>query len=403
MCIYRIKFSSRYVCGKRLPLQCCENVCPFGPSKWRMLVSKDRGDTSRHYWVCRLSGEIEKVEDAESAIERVRRGEGAHVCRGLRYRFLSSYKNQKDGGFEEALRLTRFIDIHLEEERGKGCEVAIIDSGASEDTPSKAKISIYEASIIDGEGHGRYIHSIIHKLIPEANIHVIQVFEEEGAIPDYVVITALKNCIELRVHAVNLSIQSETWSDGCDPLSLYVNYLSQEKKIAVVVAAGNGGPRMMSVGSPGAARHAITVGATDTKGKLWKYSSRGPTLDGRFKPDLVAPGLFILNDVSLKGTSFAAPWVTATASIINRDLNSAIATRRILHLSSRPLPLDYQADRILLFKEKKPKNVRKLSMVFSEQLPLILDPRNLFGAGLLDVKSAIDMKNELFSEIKSIS
>jgi hypothetical protein len=402
MCIYRIQVSSRYICGKRIPLQCCGNVCPFGPGKWKMLVSRDRGDNSKHYWVCKMSGEVERVEDAESAIEKVRKGEGAHVCRGLTYKFLGHYRGQREDRFEEGLRLTRFIDIYLEGEEGEGCEIAIIDSGASEEAPSKAKISIYEASIINSEEHGKYIHSIIHRLLPKANIHIIQVLEEEGAVPDYVVITALKNCIELKVHAVNLSIQSEWWSDGCDPLSLYVNYLSKEKKIAVVVAAGNGGPRMMSIGSPGAAKYAITVGATDTKGRLWRHSSRGPTLDGRFKPDLVAPGLFTLNGVALKGTSFAAPWVTAAASILNRDIKSAIATRRILHLSSRPLPLDFQADRILIFKEKRSRSVEKLAKIFSDQLSLIFDSRNIFGAGLLDVKSAVDIKNELFSEIKSI-
>lgn len=402
MCIYRIKYSSRYVCGKRIPLECCENICPFGPNKWRMLVSRDRGDNSKHYWVCKMTGEVEKVRDAESALEKVRKHEGIHVCRAIAYRFLSHYRGQREEGFEEGLRLTRFIDVHLEGENGEGCEVAIVDSGASEEAPSKAKISIYEASIINGEAHGKYIHSLIHRLIPEANIHVIQVFEEEGFIPDYVVITALQKCIELRVHAVNLSIQSEGWSDGGDPLSLYVNYLSREKKIAVIVAAGNGGPRMMSIGSPGAAQHAITVGATDTKGRLWKYSSRGPTLDGRFKPDLVAPGLFIFNGVSLKGTSFAAPWVTAAASILNRDLRSAIATRRILHLSSRPLPIEFQADKVLVFKEKKTKSMEKLSKILLENLPSTLDPRNLYGAGLLDVKASIELKNELFSEIKSV-
>ena len=68
---------------------------------------------------------------------------------------------------------------------------------------------------------------------------------------------------------------------------------------AVVVAAGNSGPKEDTVLSPGAARDVITVAATDKDGRITEYSSRGPhdgyalgPLDqARYsKPDLVAPG-----------------------------------------------------------------------------------------------------------------
>ena len=60
------------------------------------------------------------------------------------------------------------------------------------------------------------------------------------------------------------------------------------------VAAGNSGPEQYTIGSPAAAAEAITVGNMIDTGKggfaLEPSSSRGPTADGRVKPDLCAPG-----------------------------------------------------------------------------------------------------------------
>src|SRR5207253_5877177 len=101
----------------------------------------------------------------------------------------------------------------------------------------------------------------------------------------------------------------------------------------VVAAAGNGGDLPGTITSPGSAVQAITVGATadwsaptsapyHAEGPFlaW-FSSRGPTLDGRTKPDIVAPGVNIgsaaAGTVSSyvagpdgTGTSFATPYVS---------------------------------------------------------------------------------------------
>jgi len=76
-----------------------------------------------------------------------------------------------------------------------------------------------------------------------------------------------------------------------------------------------------SVATPGDARGAIAVGAVDDQETtLQDYSSRGPTIDGRTKPDLVAPGNASLQSWPLgqtfSGTSAAAPQVSGLAAII---------------------------------------------------------------------------------------
>src|SRR5207247_970719 len=93
-----------------------------------------------------------------------------------------------------------------------------------------------------------------------------------------------------------MSLGSSTPSDGQDALSLSVNRAVVEKGKVVVVAAGNSGDDQSTVGSPGAAARAITVGAVaewsaptgapnHSDGVYLAYfSSRGPTLDGAPSP-----------------------------------------------------------------------------------------------------------------------
>lgn len=114
----------------------------------------------------------------------------------------------------------------------------------------------------------------------------------------------------LRVHGVNLSIgyefDAEMFACGQSPLCVEVDRLVKSG-VVVVTAAGNTGYGQIpsdarptrvglanTINDPGNAAQAITVGATHrdsphTYGVSY-FSSKGPTGDGRLKPDLVAPG-----------------------------------------------------------------------------------------------------------------
>jgi endonuclease G len=77
---------------------------------------------------------------------------------------------------------------------------------------------------------------------------------------------------------------------------------------------------------PGTARSIITVGAVQNNDTLqrWKSSSRGPTRDGRNKPDLSAPGASVSSAIAnsltqsgtQSGTSYAAPHVTGAVALL---------------------------------------------------------------------------------------
>lgn len=148
---------------------------------------------------------------------------------------------------------------------------------------------------------------------------------------------------EMLIHGVNLSIQLQhdprNFACGRTPVCEECNRLVANG-VVVVAAAGNmgidrdetfantteGAFRDTSIADPGNAEAVITVGSTHrSKPHVYGvsyFSSRGPTGDGRLKPDLVAPGEKIVGPVGaagyeeMQGTSQAAPLVSGAAAML---------------------------------------------------------------------------------------
>src|SRR5256712_6106053 len=98
-----------------------------------------------------------------------------------------------------------------------------------------------------------------------------------------------------------------------------------QRGILVVTAAGNGGPAFRTLVTPGDADSVLTAGAEDSLGQIAGFSSRGPTADGRVKPDLRAPGVLVCAlgggagaARRLSGTSFATPLLAASAALLKQ-------------------------------------------------------------------------------------
>jgi hypothetical protein len=97
-----------------------------------------------------------------------------------------------------------------------------------------------------------------------------------------------------------------------------------DRGLLIVNSMGNGGPRPRTVGPPADAPGIIAVGSVDWNGRISGFSSRGPTWDGRVKPDLVAMGSGVRLITARSrdrygsggGTSFAAPLVAGCAAIV---------------------------------------------------------------------------------------
>lgn len=93
MCIYRIKYNNKWLCGKRVPLECRVEVCPFGPEKYAILVRQKEKDV-KYFWVHKRVGEVEKVDDVEEAVKKVRDGEGEYIVRGMVYRITDFFRGK---------------------------------------------------------------------------------------------------------------------------------------------------------------------------------------------------------------------------------------------------------------------------------------------------------------------
>ncbi len=133
----------------------------------------------------------------------------------------------------------------------------------------------------------------------------------------------LANGKDLGVRVVNCSFSANTVFDVNDPVNVGTKMLT-DAGINVVFSAGNTGPSQHTLNPYAAAPWVISVGATDTGGKLAGFSSRGSFASPIFRPTLVAPGVDV---VSLRGTGVAT--VTGATGLAGAD------TKR---LSSSELP-----------------------------------------------------------------
>lgn len=186
-------------------------------------------------------------------------------------------------------------------------------------------------------------------MCPRINLYDFRVLDKDGLGDEFNIIAALQfirwlNQYEgLTIHGVNLSMSLnhdvETYACGHTPVCVSANRLADEG-VAVVAAAGNQGQslyqsdsgissqgfRTVNITDPGNAEEVITVGATHRNEPhrygVSYFSSKGPTGDGRVKPDLVAPGEKIYSSVldngidAMDGTSMAAPHVSGAAALL---------------------------------------------------------------------------------------
>jgi hypothetical protein len=273
---------------------------------------------------------------------------------------------------------------------GEGVNWAVLDTGIRFDHPHFATHESIvrqwnclqpgppreERFAVDPNGHGTHVAGIIAGAIdrdlrltapgrtpsmirpagmaPRAKLHGYTVLDQNGRGSDASVIKALDHIAEtnekaasLVIHGINVSLggyfDATMYGCGHSPVCSELRRLWRQG-VVIVVAAGNAGQVAVvdidrnyreintsaSIGDPANLGDAIAVGSVHKTNPHMNgvsyFSSRGPTMDGRNKPDCVAPGERILSArsmfadanstdadrlyVELSGTSMAAPHVS---------------------------------------------------------------------------------------------
>lgn len=161
--------------------------------------------------------------------------------------------------------------------------------------------------------------------------------------------------------------------DGDTGITTIAADLAVEMGVAVVTSAGNEGCDSPSacwyyITTPADGDLVVTVGAVDPEGTLVGFSSRGPTADGRTKPDVMAQGssVFLANAngyASSNGTSFSGPMVSGVVALM-----------------------------IQTFPEITPEQIRR---ILRETASRAGEPDNDYGWGIVDAAAAVQAANDL--------
>lgn len=249
--------------------------------------------------------------------------------------------------------------------------VAVLDTGIDDSNPELAggKVTAFvectptqaggsvcaPAPPRDDHGHGTHVAGIVaatgsgalRGVAPGAALVGVKVLDAGGGGSDSNVIAGIEWAVANKdtygIDVLTMSLGGPCGPcDGTDAMSAAVDS-AKASGLVVTVAAGNDGPSLRTVDAPGVAAGAITVGAmadlapggSEAPGfRQAGFSSRGPTADGRHKPDISAPGVAIestcshgapapdgcanpdTNSIVLSGTSMATPFVAGTAALL---------------------------------------------------------------------------------------
>lgn len=299
---------------------------------------------------------------------------------------------------------------------GTGEVVGVIDSGVDAKHPGFARpdgstrvnsVALAGNNPGDDVGHGTHVAGIIAGrcvgksvadtevvvgVAPGASIASVRIVDDLGQIvlePDLT--NMLEQAAGQGAKIINMSWASQRISARYDSYSESVDaFVRKHPEVLVVIAAGNEGtahngyPEYRSAGTPATAKNALTVGACQSSrsgfpitygvfrahdfpqdpfaslamagdpDRVAGFSSRGPTEMNAIKPDLVAPGTFILSlrgsagsipdakgvttnpdsysaagynrsrYLFLHGTSMAAPFVAGAAAVLRHYLREAV-------------------------------------------------------------------------------
>jgi len=253
----------------------------------------------------------------------------------------------------ESRKLLEADEAGVEGIEGQGIKIAIVDTDSSPRYQSHVQLrgrvtghTVIE-EVSDKNGHGGHVSTtavggeFISRWIglkawgvaPKATCLGVKVLRGAAGMGNTSdVIKGVEYAAEWGAQVVNLSLGGPPTKDPSeDPM--FPAFQEIKDDIIACVAIGNEGPDAGSTSAPGSLPNVLSVGAINIHGEVADFSSRGPTPDGRTKPDVVAPGVDIWSGITvdtyldyvsdflgngftaISGTSMATPHVAGLMAL----------------------------------------------------------------------------------------
>ncbi len=253
---------------------------------------------------------------------------------------------------DNAIPVTQTNLVWARPNLGEGMVVGICDTGVDKNHPDLQGKVLGTADFtgegdFDGHGHGTHVSTIsvgngnqsggkYKGAAPEAKMYMAKGLAANGSGSAASIADGVDWLADKGVDVISLSLGGAAQAGVKDILQVMCE-AAVDAGIAVFVAAGNSGPSQGTIGTPGVSLKVITVGASDDNDNVADFSSRGPTVDGFEKPDIVAPGVKIIagraKDTSMgtvvddfyteaSGTSMATPLAAGIGLLIKKELST---------------------------------------------------------------------------------
>lgn len=248
--------------------------------------------------------------------------------------------------------------LHNKGYRGNGIQIAVIDAGFENANNLTAFTSLFQSgrilgtrdfvsgglSVYEDHQHGTNVLSIIGGNIPDRLIGTAPeasywLLRSEDDLSEYLIeednwVSAAEYADSAGVDIINTSLGYTVFDDprmnhtyqDMDGKTTRISIaagIAASKGMLLIISAGNEGNKTWRyISAPADSDSVLAIGSVNSSGVYSAFSSRGPTSDGRIKPDITAQGQSVVLQtasglvVTGNGTSFSAPLVAGLAACL---------------------------------------------------------------------------------------
>lgn len=275
-----------------------------------------------------------------------------------KFAFLNETRNFNYGFAANQIEMISGDYLHDEGYTGTGMIITVLDSGfTGVDTQEgfayvrddERILGTYDfvdrsETINNNSSHGTRTFSNIGGLIenqfagtaPDASFYLFKTEDitSETPVEEAYWVEAIERADSLGVWVINTSLgyrayDNPAYSHTYEDLDGQTTFAARganhgfDKGLLLVTSAGNSGNGSFPwVGTPGDSPGMLTIGAVNADGVAAGFSSQGPTVDGRIKPDVMAQGVaaYVINQnneiVTNNGTSFSSPIIAGAVACL---------------------------------------------------------------------------------------